>query len=235
MTSTRLPGKVLKRVLEKTLLEILLERLRSSEQADQIIVATTTNVIDNSIVTLCREMKIPFFRGSEDDVLSRYYFAAKEFESDPVIRITSDCPIIDPKVVDQVIAYYKINYPKYDYVANCLRRTYPRGMDTEIFSFHALENAFLEATAQPDREHVTPYIKRNTRQFRHANIRYHKDYSAHRWTVDTIEDFELIKLIVEGLYPITPIFSLEDCLALLNEHPEWSKINKDVRQKKYGE
>jgi spore coat polysaccharide biosynthesis protein SpsF len=235
MTSSRLPGKVLKTVLGKSLLEIELERLMGSKLADQIVVATTKNQDDQPIVDLCNKLNVAYFRGSEDDVLSRFYFAVKEFKADQIVRITADCPVIDPRVVDNVITYYKSNYPRYDFVANCIERTYPRGMDTEIFSCAALEKAFFEATKQPDREHVTPFIRTNSKYFKLANIRYYKDFSSHRWTVDTKEDFELLKLIIENLYPKNSLFSLEDCLELLEKHPEWQNINAHIEQKKYGE
>ncbi len=231
MTSTRLPGKVLMEVLNKPLLEIQMERLMKSKHADQIIVATTTNEDDQPIIKLCNKLGIECFRGSENDVLARYYLAAKKFMVDVIVRITSDCPLIDPVVVDKVIDYYKTNYPRYDYVSNCLERTYPRGMDTEVISYVALEKAFIEASALTDREHVTTFIRMNPRYFRLANIRYQRDYSCHRWTVDTKEDFELIKLIIETIFPRTRLFTLEDCIKLIELHPEWSKINMHIKQK----
>ena len=158
MTSTRLPGKVLKTVLGKPLLEYQIERLRRVKLADEIVIATTTNNADQPIIDLCDRLSIPYYRGSEDDVLARYHSAAIFHQADTVVRVTSDCPVIDPQVIDRVIYTYIDEHPKYDYVSNCLERTYPRGMDTEIFSFNALEQAFQQAITQPDREHVTPFI-----------------------------------------------------------------------------
>ena len=235
MTSTRLPGKVLKRVLDKPLLEYQIERLRRVNLADEIVIATTTNDTEQPIVELCDRQALPYFRGSEEDVLARYYGAAKEHQADVVVRVTSDCPLIDPQVIDKVIYFYINHQPKYDYVSNCLERSYPCGMDTEVFSLSALQQAFLEATAQPDREHVTPFIYRNPERYHLAQVAYLENQSSHRWTVDTVEDFELIKRIIEALYLPIPNFTLEDCLSLIKQHPDWSAINVHIKQKKYGE
>lgn len=214
MTSTRLPGKVMKRVLGKPLLEYQLERLQRVKLADEIVIATTTNQTDEPIVELCNSLSVACFRGSEDDVLSRYYGAATAHKADLVVRVTSDCPLIDPQVIDTVIDYCLQNQSHYDYVSNSLERTYPRGMDTEVFSFSTLQQAFGEATAQPDREHVTPFIYRQPARYRLGHVIYSEDCSHHRWTVDTPEDFELIQKIIEAIYPRKPNFTLEDCLSL---------------------
>ncbi|MBN3905794.1 MAG: glycosyltransferase family protein [Nostoc sp. NMS1] len=231
MTSTRLPGKVLKKVLDKSLLEYQIERLKRVKLADEIVIATTINRKDLPIIELCDRLSIPYFRGSEEDVLARYYQAAKEHHADVVVRITSDCPLIDPQLIDKVIQFY-LEY-EYDYVSNCLQRSYPRGMDTEVFSFLALQQAFVEATAQPDREHVTAFIYMHPERYRLGQIIYSENQSLHRWTVDTADDFELIKRIIEALYPQIPKFTLEDCLDLLRQYPDWSLINAHVEQKKY--
>jgi len=232
MTSTRLPGKVLKIVLGKPLLAYQIERLRRAKKADEIIVAATRNVPDDPIIKLCESLSIKYYRGSEDDVLSRYYEAAKLFGADVVVRVTADCPLIDPKVVDQVITYYLDNKNKYDYVSNCFERSYPRGMDVEAFSLKVLGIANNNAKNVNEREHVTPYIYMNPGKFNLANIKYKMDASAYRWTVDTQEDYELIKIILETLYPTNSGFSLEDILQLMTAHPEYQKINEHINQKK---
>ena len=234
MTSTRLPGKVLKKVLDKPLLEYQLDRLKRVKLANEIVIATTINRTDLPIIELCDRLSVPYFRGSENDVLARYHGAAKEHHADVVVRITSDCPLIDPQVIDKVIQFYLDYRYKYDYVSNCLERTYPRGMDTEVFSFLALHQAFVEATEQPDREHVTPFIHMQPERYRLAQIVYSDNQSSHRWTVDTADDFELIKRILEALYPKIKKFTLEDCLDLLKRYPDWSLINAHVEQKKYA-
>lgn len=235
MTSTRLPGKVLKQVLGKPLLEYQIERLQRVKLANEIVIATTTNETDEPIVELCNRLAVAYFRGSEDDVLSRYYGAATAHKADLVVRVTSDCPLIDPQVIDTVIDYCLQNQSHYDYVSNSLERTYPRGMDTEVFSFSTLQQAFGEATAQPDREHVTPFIYRQPARYRLGHVIYSEDCSHHRWTVDTPEDFELIQKIIEEIYPSEPCFTLENCLRLLQQHPDWYCINSHIEQKNYGE
>lgn len=231
MTSTRLPGKVLKEVLGKPLLEYHIERLLQVKLADDLVIATTTNDTDQPIIELCERLGAAYYRGSEEDVLSRYHEAAAHFEADVVVRVTSDCPLIDPGVIDEVISLFINNRDKYDYVSNTLERTYPQGLDTEVFSRTALEKAYEEARDQPEREHVTVYIYRRPEQFRLANFNGAVDYSHHRWTVDTPEDFALIKLVLQELYPIKINFTWLDVLDLLNEHPEWVEINAAIKQK----
>lgn len=233
MTSTRLPGKVLKEVLGKPLLEYQIERLKQVNSADGVVIATTTNDTDQPIIELCNRLLIPYFRGSENDVLARYHGAAKAHQADVVVRVTSDCPIIDPQVIDRIIRFYLDHQNEYDYVSNCLERTYPRGMDTEVFSFIALNEAFLEATAQPEREHVTPFIHRHPERYRLANMAYSEDQSHHRWTVDVPEDFVLIKKIIEALYPTKPTFTLQDSLNLIAQHQDWAEINDHIIQKTF--
>ena len=179
---------------------------------------------------MCKAV-LPCYRGSEDDVLARYYFSARAFHADAVVRVTSDCPLIDPNVIEQVISHYISNYPKYDYVSNTLKRTYPRGMDTEVFSYKALSEAFENANLPTEREHVTPYIYNNPKQYNKSNVPYSSDQSYHRWTVDTSQDLELIKNILESLYPFNKQFTLEDCLELMQIHSEWKKINEEIIQK----
>jgi spore coat polysaccharide biosynthesis protein SpsF len=235
MTSTRLPGKVMKSIMGKSLLEYQLERLERSRFAQEIVVAATTNESDAPIVDLCRRVGVSLFRGSEEDVLSRYYGAAKAYRADVIVRVTSDCPLIDPKIVDKAISFYINHAKQYDYVSNTLERSYPRGMDCEVFPYGVLEEAHVEATAQPDREHVTPFIYRHPERYRLANIAHYEDQSHHRWTVDTIEDFELIKRMMEALYLTNRRFTMQDCLALLDRHPDWEAINANVEQKVYGQ
>lgn len=235
MTSTRLPGKVLKEVMGKPLLGYLAERLLRVSLADRVVIATTGNEEDNAIVEFCNGLALPFFRGSEEDVLSRYYGAAVAYGADVVVRVTSDCPLIDPAVIDRVIGFYLENYPLYDYVSNTLERTYPRGMDTEVFSFEALTRAHREASAAPDREHVTAFMYRNPEIFNTANLPCRENQSRYRWTVDTPEDFELIRRLIEGLYPVNNLFSLEDILRIMKNNPDWFLINAHVEQKLYGQ
>lgn len=231
MGSKRLPGKVLKSVKGQPLLHYLLERVARVTQADAIRVLTTTEAIDDAIEAFCKSHGISIFRGAEHDVLSRYYHAAKEHHVDAIVRVTADCPLIDPAVIDHVIEVYCEEYPHWDYISNTLQRTFPRGMDVEICSFAALERAYLEAKEPAEREHVTLHFYRNPEKFHIKNLASSSNLSRHRWTVDTDEDFQLIELILQNLYPIKPQFTLEDILGLLTQHPEWSAINENVEQK----
>lgn len=231
MRSTRLPGKVLKPVLGKPLLEHMLERLARVRGADQLAVVTTIHEADEPIISLCRRLEVAFFRGPEEDVLARYHAGAESLGADVVVRVTADCPLIDPAVVDRVISFYRANAARYDYVANNLVSTYPPGMDVEIFPFQVLDEAFREAQTPPEREHVTPFIYGHPERYMLANVAYDSDQSRHRWTVDAPEDFELVRLILEALYPGRPQFTLEDALDLAARHPQWSSINAMVRQK----
>jgi spore coat polysaccharide biosynthesis protein SpsF len=232
MGSTRLPGKVLRKILDKTLLEYQIERIQRAKSIDQIIIATTTKESDNPIVELCQQLSIPYYRGSEEDVLARYYETALIYNADAVVRLTSDCPLIDPCVIDNVVHYFLDNQSQLDYVSNTLMRTYPRGLDTEIMSLEALKIAYDNAVEPADREHVTAYLYRHPKRFRLANIQYKSNESQLRWTVDTPEDFHLIRNIITHLYLISPLFTFEEVLELLINHPEWSEINAYIEQKK---
>ncbi|WP_339179798.1 glycosyltransferase family protein [Oceanobacillus sp. FSL W7-1293] len=231
MGSTRLPGKVLKKILDKPLLEYQIERLRKCQTLDQIVIATTTKVADKPLVDFCQSLGVSYYRGSEEDVLSRYYEAATLYDGDVIVRLTSDCPIIDPEVVDKVVTSY-LNNPVYDYVSNTLERSYPRGLDTSLITYSSLKEAYHKADDNLDREHVTRYIYNRPNEYDLLNISNDKNASHHRWTVDTNEDFRLITKIIESLYPVNPDFVLADMLHLLNENPDWVKINKHIEQKK---
>lgn len=231
MSSTRLPGKTLKEVSGKPLLSLLLERIKRAKSPHQILVATTTNPDDQKIVDLCSKEEIAVFRGSESDVLERYKETAERYQADVIVRITADCPLIDPDVIDLVIDTYLDHYPEYDYVSNTLEKTYPRGLDVEVFSKRVLDEIAKEAKAPQDRQHVTLYIYSHPEKYRLKNVARDQDTSNYRLTVDTSEDFELIRRIIETLYPKKPHFTLEDVLQLLDEHPDWPKINAHIQQK----
>lgn len=232
MGSTRLPGKVLKKICGKTVLEHDIDRLKKIKNIDKIVIATTTLERDNFIVEEAKRLNIYYFRGSEEDVLSRYYYAAKENNANIIVRVTSDCPLIDSEVTEKIIQYYLDNDTKYDYVSNTIYRTYPRGLDTEVFSFKALEKAFNEAENLRDIEHVTPYIWDNSSIFKLAQYKNEIDYSDLRWTLDTEEDFQLISSIYDKLYSKKGNqFDMSDILNLYKEYPELIKINEDINQK----
>ena len=234
MSSTRLPGKVMKLVMGKTLLEHLIDRLKQVKSADEIIIATTTKAVDDIIVETADRLGVKVFRGSENDVLERYYLAAKQSGLDTVVRITSDCPVMDPKVVDQCVSFFFEKQPV-DYISNCTKRSFPVGLDVEVFSFEALQRAFNEAKEWPEREHVAPYIYRHPEKFKLAFLECEEDMSGLRWTVDTKEDLELIQKIYEKLYPRDRMFGFKEMLELFKKEPELKKINEKVHQKKVGE
>jgi spore coat polysaccharide biosynthesis protein SpsF len=232
MGSTRLPGKIMKDLLGKPVIQHVIERVKQCSSVDEIIIATTGLEQDNIIVEQAEKNGVKWFRGSEEDVLSRYYFAALEHNLDLVVRITSDCPLIDPPVTEEIIRFYVER--DYDIVTNAgadlSMRTYPRGLDTEVFSFKTLQDAYNHATEKYQREHVTPYIYENSKK-----ICYYKndiDYSKYRWTLDTKEDFELIYSIYKYLYKGNHDFYYTDILKLLEIHPELAEINAQIEQKK---
>ncbi len=230
--STRLPGKVLKKICGKTVLEHDIDRLRRIKNVDEIVIATTNKKQDDLIVNEALRLGVKYFRGSEEDVLSRYYYAAKMTKADIVMRVTSDCPLIDSEVSKNILNYYLKNSKCYDYVSNTIKRTYPRGLDVEVFSFKALKRAFLEAKSNRDREHVTPYIWGNVDDFRIGQYVNEIDYSELRWTLDTEEDFQLINKIYEHLYyKLGNDFYMKDILKLYESYKELYNINKDIMQK----
>jgi spore coat polysaccharide biosynthesis protein SpsF len=231
MGSERLPGKVLKPVAGKPLLQYELTRLSRCQFVGETVVATTTNPADDAIVEFCRQHGVLWFRGSEEDVLSRYYEAAVWRSADVVVRVTADCPLIDPALVDDTVKFYLTHRTEYDYVSNVLKRTYPRGMDCEVFSFSALKQAFDEAKDRKEREHVTPFIYGRPERFKLGGVAGAEDQSCLRLTVDTSEDFDLIEKVITALYPAKHDFSLADIVSLLKQRPEWASINQNIKQK----
>jgi len=228
MGSTRLPGKVMKLILGKPVILWVLERVSLSKLIDKIVVAIPSGKENDVIVDAIKEYddKIIISRGSEDDVLDRYYQAAVKTDADVVVRITSDCPLIDPVVIDNVIEQFLDN--DCDYCSNNLKRTYPIGLDTEVFSFDVLAKAWGEAKNDYEREHVTPYIKENPDKFKLLNVSNDVDLSHLRWTLDTKEDLEFIKVIYERIYPKKHMFFMKDILDMLQKQPELIEINKHI-------
>lgn len=229
--STRLPAKILKEISGKPMLWHVVNRLSFSKLIDKTIVATTDLPNDNITEEFCIENKIDYYRGSAEDVLSRYYEAAKQFNADIVIRITSDCPLIDPFIVDKMLKSFLALTSECDYMSNVIERTFPRGLDTEIFTFNALEKARNEAATPFEKEHVTPFIYNHTEMFNTRNFFNSKDYSFHRWTVDTEEDLRLIEEIYKELYNPDKLFLFEDVIKLFGLKPELIKINQHIKQK----
>jgi spore coat polysaccharide biosynthesis protein SpsF len=228
--STRLPNKVFKDLCGHPVLWHVVNRVKQAKLVSQIIVATTTMPEDDAIQKFCEENNVKFYRGSSENVLSRYYEAAKKYGAETVIRITSDCPVIDPVLLDLMIEEYSKGGA--DYMSNSLTRTYPRGLDAEIFSFAVLEKTYKEASKQYELEHVTPYIYQHPELFRLKNYANDFDYSFHRWTLDTDEDYKLIVEIYNALYPVNNLFLWKDILKLFEARPELIEINKHIEQKK---
>lgn len=223
MGSTRLPGKVLKTVRENTpsLLHTI-EQLRFSKNIDKIVVATTDLPEDDIIEELVKTQKIECFRGNAENVLDRYYQCAKLFGFNGIVRITADCPLIDPFITDKVIQVFKDN--ELDYVPNVFPRTFPDGLETEVVAFSALEIAWKNAELPSEKEHVTPYFKNNKDSFKIRNVENNTDLSYLRWTLDYEEDLELIRVIIKKIEE-KPI-KMENILQLFSKEPDLPKINK---------
>lgn len=227
--STRLPGKVLLPLADEPLLLRMYERVSFSKHAGEIVVAITEEQSDNELHKLCHQNKIKVFRGNTFDLLDRHYQAAKKYNAEAVIKIPSDCPLIDPEIIDKVILYYINNKEKFDFVSNLHPPTYPDGNDVEVMSFETLENAWLNAKKDFEREHTTPYIWENPDKFRIGNVLWEAglDYSmTHRFTIDYKEDYEFIKRVYNELYDKNNRFGLKDILNLLENKPEIKKINE---------
>jgi spore coat polysaccharide biosynthesis protein SpsF len=229
MTSTRLPGKIFKEVNHKSLLKYHTQRLQQS--GIDVIIATTTNGTDDVVQQFAEKEQLKFYRGDEDNVLSRYHEAAVKFGLEMIIRVTSDCPLIDPHLIrNNLEKYLKFNNPQL-YMANGMERSFARGFDFEIFSFQLLDQAFKNATDEGDLEHVTPYIWKNrSGKVEFYQVKQTTDNSRFRITVDTPEDFELIKELIEK-YKADQL-SYTEIEHILITHPELSAINAHIEQKK---
>lgn len=227
MGSTRLPGKVLKEICGKPLLELELERIQESSKIDKIIVTTTINKEDDSIIGFCEKKNIDHYRGSESDVLDRYYQTSKYYgvnKNDIIVRLTGDCPLIDPNVIDEVIELFMNS--KTDYASNIEPPTYPDGLDVEVFGFSVLKKAWEEAQLPSEREHVTPYIRNNPNLFKKVNLKNKNDLSDYRWTVDEKEDYKFVKKIYNKLYKEDKYFSTEQIIDFIKSQPNIVKINE---------
>jgi len=230
MRSTRFFGKVLEDIEGKPMLWQVINRLRHSRLLHDIVVATSVNHQDDVIEEFCKTGNICYFRGSENDVLQRYYNAATKFEAELIVRVTSDCPLIDPNVVDRVISSYLENSENYDYASNTIKRTYPRGLDTEVFPYKILERCYEKATRGYEREHVTAYIYEHPDMFILLNVENNQNLSHLRWTVDEELDLRFVREIYKRLNKRNSFF-MEDILRVLEKEPSLSEINKGVEQK----
>jgi len=228
--SSRLPMKVLRDIEGKPMLQHVVARVRHSELVQEVIIATTHSKKDEAILELARKNKVKCFRGSEEDVLDRYYQVARTFQIDVVVRITADCPLVDPRVVDQVIDLFLRS--NFDYVSNghppTCSQTYPDGLDTEVFTFRSLKKAWEDATKLSDREHVTSYIWSHPESFRIGNLENENDLSQLRWTVDEKDDLKFVQELYRRLYEEGKVFYMGDILKTLNREPELKAINEGI-------
>jgi len=228
MSSSRLPGKVLAPILGRPMLARQIDRVRRSRSIDRLVVATSDRADDAPIAALCEREGVECFRGSLDDVLDRFYRCALHHRATHVVRLTGDCPLADPDLIDALVDMYL--GANVDYASNCRPPTLPDGLDAEVFGMQALEQAWREASDPFEREHVVPFIIRRPERFRVANWTWTEDLSAMRWTVDRSEDLEFARRIFESLCPASPEFGFRDVLALIRAVPELGQINQGIQR-----
>ena len=229
MNSSRLPGKVLMPINGRPMLDYMIERVSSASEIDDFVIATSTESSDNPIEEFCKANNVNFFRGNLDDVLDRFYEASKISDASIIVRLTGDCPLVDPKILDAMVGIYKIN--SYDYIANRAPPegiTFPEGMDVEIFSRKALEKAWRLAKKPSEREHVTFYFWKNEDLFSIYRYDLDENLSNYRLTVDYPEDFELIEIIIENFSDQFIHADLKQIINFLEDNPELLALNKNI-------
>jgi spore coat polysaccharide biosynthesis protein SpsF len=227
-SSTRFPNKVFANLSERPLIWHVVNRLKFSKKITEIVLATTNNPNDDALQEWAIKENVSYFRGSEENVLNRFYNAAKIFNADVVVRITSDDPFKDVQVVDDVIEMLLNN--NLDFAYNNHPTSFPEGLDTEVFTFKSLEQADKNASTDFEKEHVTQYFYKNLSLFKHANFSYSKNISKLRWTIDTEQDFNMCEIIYNELYKEGEIFLLNDILDFLEKRPEVSEMNLNVKR-----
>jgi spore coat polysaccharide biosynthesis protein SpsF len=228
MSSSRLPGKVLRPILGVPMLLRQIERISRSAKIDNLVVATSVAPSDNEIEQLCRSNGVECFRGSLDDVLDRFYQAAIQFPAEHIVRLTADCPLADPALIDRVIQFYEAG--NFDYASNAIEPTFPDGLDVEIFRSACLRDAWIEATLPSEREHVTPFIHQRPERYKIGHYKNTTDLSFLRWTVDEEADFQLVTQIYKHFYPNIPNFGTDDILHFLDQNPHLKTINTQFRR-----
>lgn len=228
MSSKRFPGKVLKPLLGVPMLLRQVERLRPATTIDRLVVATSSDPSDDVVAALCAQNGIVCYRGSLEDVLDRFYQAARSHHAEYVVRLTGDCPLIDVALLDEVVRFCLAG--GYDYASNAVEPTFPDGLDVEVFRFSCLESAWKEARAPSEREHVTLFIYSRPQRFRIGHYKSSRDLSHLRWTVDEPNDFEFVRQVFERLYPSNSLFTMQDVLRCLENHPELLLINTTAKR-----
>jgi spore coat polysaccharide biosynthesis protein SpsF len=226
VSSSRLPGKVLLPILGEPMLFRQIERIRRARNIDQLVVATSTDASDDVLAAACAARGIACFRGSLDDVLDRFYQAAVSFQPDTVVRLTGDCPLADPELIDRVIELH--GQGGYDFVSNAIEPTFPDGLDAAVFRFELLEQAWREAKLPSEREHVTLFMRHHPERYKIASFKGPQDRSHMRWTVDEATDFAFVSAIYQRLYPAKPDFSSADIYRLLEDEPDLLRINSGI-------
>ena len=233
MGSTRMPGKVIADIHGRPMLSWLLDRVKSVKSLDEIVIATTQNIEDDVLEVFARANKIQCFRGSEEDVLGRYFHCAKKYAAEIIVRITADDPLKDPGIISQSIEIVR-DHPSVDYCSNTIEPTYPEGLDIEVFRYGALLRAYREAELPSEREHVTPYIWKNPHQFCIRSMVFERDLSQWRWTVDKLEDLVFIKAIYHE-FRDSPLVPFMEIINFIEKNPELLAINtfRTVRNEGY--
>jgi spore coat polysaccharide biosynthesis protein SpsF len=227
-SSSRLPAKVLRPILGRPMLSLQLERLRRCRLVDKLLVATSEDPSDQPIANLCAAESVSCFRGSLDDVLDRFYQAAKPFLPRQVVRLTGDCPLADPELIDRVIEFDLQG--GFDFVSNAIEPTFPDGLDAAVFRFQLLEQAWREAQLPSEREHLTLFMRHRPERYKIGSYKGSPDRSYMRWTVDEPADFAFVSAIYERLYPKKPDFGSQDIYRLLDEEPELLRLNGGIER-----
>lgn len=228
VSSTRLPGKVLKPILGKPMLARQLERIQRARRLSSVVVATSLDPSDEPLVGLCAEAGVRCYRGSLNDVLDRMYQAAQGFGCSHIVRLNGDCPLIDPGLIDLACQFHLEG--GFDYTSNQTRPTYPDGLDVEVARMESLEQAWKEAVLPSEREHVMPFLYKHPERFKLGSIEGDIDLSRLRWTVDHQDDFDLVSAIYAALYPMKPAFTMADILVYLDAHPRLKTANTEHRR-----
>ncbi len=229
MSSSRLPGKVLKPILGQPMILRQIERIRRARRMDRLVIATSTDASDDTLVEACEAQGVECARGSLDDVLDRYYQVARAYGPEHVVRLTGDCPLLDPDVMDETIALHLAG--RFDYTSNALDPlTFPSGLDVEVLRFDCLERTWREARLPSEREHVTSYFYNHPELFRLGSYHGERDLAHLRWTVDEPEDLEFVRRVYAALYPANPSFRLRDVVALLEREPGLASVNSGVER-----